>query len=479
MEVGKLLSKWWFVALLSLGIGGPLGYLALTSFMGGSVSSVLQEMPFPSNVLLVAFDYLMFGGYLISFLCLLLIVAPRHVMGGGGFPDPDALLRVGYEVRRKENSFDVRVGKLSTLRFYDGGRTFRCLPAPSALWALVLLSLCPPVVISVLPLALLVHVGCWKGLEATPRKENAASAPAERSVEEMVRDSLTRAYMLSREAAETKRSKFHDHSLILIVISLVAWTTLLVISATDLITGRPPTMLGAGTLIIAVITIIGVLVLRKSVRYDVAREEEWGRRLLSALRSERGEGSPIQLLLEVCAEVPRWLEVNRKGIWSREPGMALLIFLLLYIGANAMMQYDIISWWFFLISMGCFILGTLLFSYQLLRARSETLELSRDWQRKMEELGGILGTGWGRLDLGPSGPLCGGQDTGEVVARARGHAQDQTAGGGGHQLRRAQQISGLDVRARTHRHGGGERAPEGPAHRRRQGRVSQTGDLDK
>ncbi len=390
MEVGKLLSKWWFVGLVSLGIGGPLGYLALSLFTGGSLSSILQEMPFPSNVLMVALYLLMFGGYLISFLCLTLIVAPRHALDGKVQRDPDVLLRMGYEVRRRESSFDVRVGRLSTLRVYDEGRTFRCLPAPTVMWAMVLLSLSPPTVMFVFPLALFVQQGCWKGLVALPLRTLDATAPVERGVEEMVKDSLMRAYLLSREAAEIARSKSSDQSMILVIISLVAWTGLLVLSAPDLVAGRSLMMLGLGTLTIFVLTILGVLVLRKRIGKEVAKEEAWSSKLLSAMRSEKGEGSPIELLLDACQQVPRWLTVHRHGVWTREPGKTLLVFLLLVAGTNGFMSYGSIWWGFYIISAAFLVLGAYLLFSMTTKARFEARDLEREWEQRMLEMGSLL-----------------------------------------------------------------------------------------
>jgi hypothetical protein len=149
-------------------------------------------------------------------------------------------------------------------------------------------------------------------------------------------------------------------------------------------------------LAIAAATIAGVLILRKRNREDVAREETWAKMLLSVIREEEGAGSPIELLLVACHEVPRWLEVHRKGIWFREPGKTLLIFILFYVGVSSFLQYNSIWWGFYLIGLVCLILGTFLFSEWIISARFESREMAREWESKIGEMDSLLEPGRGR-----------------------------------------------------------------------------------
>jgi len=355
---------------------------------------LLEGADTPRLLFLIS-SFLSICGYLVSFICLPLLIVPRHSIDGGGILGPDDLVRAGFEVTRRRDAFDVRVAKYSVLRMYEGGHAFRCLPTSTAIWAIVLLFMAPQLTIIVFLIALYVHHGCCKGLRGMPVRSG-APAPEERSVEEIIGDSLMGAYMLAREAADVRRSSYNDHALILVILALVAWVALLAICAPDLIEHGSFAWLGLGTLVIVAATAIGVLILRERRSKDVAREETWAKKLLSVIREEEGAGSPIELLLCACQEVPIWLEVRRRGIWSREPGRTLLIFILLNVGVGSMLQYSYIWWGYFFIGMVCLAFGIFLFSYQIVSARFESREIAGEWERKMGEMDSLLESGRGR-----------------------------------------------------------------------------------
>ncbi|TFG57299.1 MAG: hypothetical protein E4H30_00935 [Methanomassiliicoccus sp.] len=393
MEVRKLLSRWWFVALVSLAIGIPATLLVLSLAWRSVIPSMLSEGPSAYRLLFMISFFMIYAGYLISFICLFLTFGPRHVINGGRFLGPDDLVRAGYQVARRKGSFDVRVAKYSVLRIYEGERTFRCLPTSTALWALVIVFMSGQLVVFAFPIILYVHNRCWKGLEAVIVEEGGSSAHDERDVADMVEDSLMGAYLLAREAANIKRSAFHDHVIIIVVFALASWVALLALSVQDIVGDRSFQWLGLGTLLIAVVAITGALILQKRSMEEVKREERWAERLLSAIRKEDGVGSPIELLLCACNEVPRWLAVQRKGIWFREPGKTLLIFILLYLGVSAVLQYNSIWWGFLLFGLICLAIGTFLFLKHIISAGFESRDMVREWDRRISEMDSLLEPG--------------------------------------------------------------------------------------
>jgi hypothetical protein len=145
-----------------------------------------------------------------------------------------------------------------------------------------------------------------------------------------------------------------------------------------------------GTLAIVAVGIIGFLVLRRRSLDRVAVEEEWAAKLFSAIRGEEIAGSSIELLLDACLEVPRWLSMHRKGIWTREPGKTLLIFILLVAGSNGLMQYGSIRWGFVLLSICFLAIGITMFSWMVMTAGAETRDLAREWEERMKEMGSLL-----------------------------------------------------------------------------------------
>jgi hypothetical protein len=393
MEVGKLLSKWWFIALVSLAIGFRSTYAGLSLVWRSVTPSMLLEGPLTIQLIFCIGLFTSFGGYLVSIACLLLAFGPRHVVDKGHFLEPEELVRAGYEVARRNGSFDVRVAKYSVLRVYEGEGAFRCLPTSTALWTIVILFLTFQLAALAFPLALYVHHRCWKGLDDVTAEVSGDDAPIEKDVEDMVRDSLMGAYLLAREAADFRRSEFHDHVLILVVLALVSWTVLLVLSANDIVADRSLLGFTLGTLVISAITLTVAFVLRTRSRMDAEREERWAERLLSALRREDEVGSPIELLLCACHQVPRWLGAHRKAIWFREPGKTLLIFILFNLGVTSFLQYNSIWWGFYLFGLLCLVSGIFLFSVMINNARSESREMAREWERRIGEMDSLLEPG--------------------------------------------------------------------------------------
>ncbi|OPX59948.1 MAG: hypothetical protein A4E29_01183 [Methanomassiliicoccales archaeon PtaB.Bin134] len=396
MEVGKLLSKCWFIALVSLAVGVPSTFVGLSLVWRSVTPSMLLEGPLTIQLIFWIGLFTSCGGYIVSITCLLLAFGPRHVVEKGHFLAPEELVRAGYEVTRRNGSFDVRVAKYSVLRVYEGESTFRCLPTSTALWTIVILFLTFQLAALAFPIALYVHHRCWKRLDDITAEVSGDITPIEREVEDMVRDSLMGAYLLAREAADFRWSEFHDHVLILVVLALVSWTVLLVLSASDMFADRSLLGFALGTLVIAAVTLTGAFVLRERSRMDVEREERWAERLLSALRGEDGVGSPIELLLCACHQVPRWLSAHRKAMWLREPGKTLLIFILFNLGVSSFLQYDSIWWGFYLFGLVCLISGLFLLSSMIISARFESREMAREWERRIGEMDSLLEPGRGR-----------------------------------------------------------------------------------
>ncbi|MBP7086803.1 MAG: hypothetical protein KBA58_01935 [Methanomassiliicoccales archaeon] len=390
MEVGRLLSRWWFVALVSLAVGIPSALLvSWYLFQDGYLlppagSPILQ-------ILLTVYLSLSFGGgYAVSFTSILLAFGPRHSFREWTVPSPDELEHAGREVTLRKASYDVRVTRSSILRVYEGGTYFRCLPSPNVLWALALVSMAPPIAIVVFPVVLYIHRECWKVLGTLFLTKPAVREEAEERVEDLLRDSLMRTYMLAREAGDIRRASLQDQIIVVATISLLAWAALLALSARTLTAHGSFIGLILGTAAIAALAIGGSLVLRRLNERKVAREEEWAGRLLSVIRGEDKAGSAIELLLLACREVPGWISLHRKGVWTREPGKTLLTFILLLAGSNGLIQYGSIWWGFLLISLALLALGILLFSWMFVTARYEARDLALEWDQRMREMDSLL-----------------------------------------------------------------------------------------
>jgi hypothetical protein len=202
--------------------------------------------------------------------------------------------------------------------------------------------------------------------------------------------------MLARGAADFRRSQLQDRVLILVVLALVAWTVLLMVSIGNITGQSSLTVLVMGTLAIAAGTTAGALILRRRSRKDIDIEEDWARRMLSVLKDEDQGASAIELLLSACFEMPRWLQAHRKGIWFREPGKTLLIFMLFNLALSAFLQQGSIWWGFTLFGVVCMALGMFLFLKQIVSVNIESRDLARQWERRIGELERILETGQGR-----------------------------------------------------------------------------------
>jgi hypothetical protein len=387
MEVGKLLSKWWFVALLSLGIGMPSGFLVFHTAFSGIVSSYVGTSSFDltMNIPLI----ISLSGYFVLFICALLTMAPRHVISDGP-PGTEAFMKEGREVVVRKNSYDIRVAKYSVIRLYKTDGTFRCLPTPSGLWAIALLSLGPPFVMFAFLFLIYINDKCWRSVEDLAGEEK-DHVENEKGIDELLKDSLVSAYALAREAADIRRASFHDRAFILVALSLLTWAALMVLSAPIIVDHGPPWWFYVGTAAIATGAIPGLLILRRQNKRLVAKEERWAQKLFSAMGGEGAGGSPIEVLLGACLEVPGWLSLHRKGIWTREPGKTLLSFILMVAGSNGLLQYGSIWWGFTLLSIILLALGISLFSWMAIAARTEAHDLAREWEDRMKGMGSFLG----------------------------------------------------------------------------------------
>lgn len=389
MEVGRLLSKWWFVALASLALGSLLGLMAFEAVFHDVLrSGMIWDSSY--RPLFIVTSVLPLFGFFASLIGLLLIMGPRYSVEGLGFAAPNLLMRKGYQVSAKMGSYDVRVAKFSVIRVYEGTHTFRCLPTSNAAWTIAILFLIPQAGLFAFILALYVHRGCWKNLDALTAEKGDAQPKEERGIEELVRDSLMSAYMLARGSADIRRSSFHDRALIVLTLAILSWAVLLAFSAPAIVGDGSLLGLLLGTLLIAAMAAIVFVILRTRSTKKVEHEEAWARRLLCAARGEDGPGSPIELLLDACQQVPGWLLVHRRGVWIREPGKTLLIFLLLMAGTNGIMSYGSIWWGFLIASVACLALGIYLFSIMTITAKFEARDLAREWERRIAEMGSLL-----------------------------------------------------------------------------------------
>ena len=388
MEEGKLLSRWWFVALSSLAIGMPSAYLAFDFVFGGIVN--LEGGMTSSNLLMIALLYFSLSGYFVLFICTLLTIAPRHATVGKGFLGPDALVRDGREVVARKGSYDIRVAKYSVIRVYEEDGAFRCLPTSTGLWAIALLSLVPQLVMFAFPFLLYIHEKCWRSVNDLTLEEKRSPVEAEKGIDDLIKDSLWRTYVMAREAAELRKASFQDHALLLVALSLLAWAVLVMLIVPVILDHGSPWWLLTGTAAIAAVAVSCFLILRRRSRRLVSREERWAERIYSAIGGTEEGTSPIAVLMDACQEVPSWLSLHRKGIWTREPGKTFLTFILLVAGSNGLMQYGSIWRGFFPLSVVLLVLGISLFSWMAIAARTETRDLRREWEDQLKEMGSFL-----------------------------------------------------------------------------------------
>lgn len=396
MDLGRLLSRWWFIALVSFAIGIPSTWLVQSILLPYGPPSLGGDSPTLRLLWGTYFALAFGGGYAFSVTGLLLAFVPRHRVGGGCIPGPDDLERSGLTVVQRKGSYDVRMTSISTLRVYEGGIEFRCLPAPNALWAIALLSFAPQFSFFVLPVALSVHHQCFDGQRSLTAMSPPTYETMKVDVNHLVHDSLMNAYALAKNAADVRRSAFHERAIILVVIALVAWAVLIVLNTRSILGSDAQLGFLLETLIITILTISGVLILWRRSRGSVKREEVWATRLLSMMREEDGTSSPIGLLLDACHEVPSWLALRQEGVWVREPGRTLLVFILLTIGTNAFLQYGSIWWGFHFLGLSCFALGIYIFAVMKTAAGFEAREMAADWERRMKEMDTLLEPQGGR-----------------------------------------------------------------------------------
>jgi hypothetical protein len=123
---------------------------------------------------------------------------------------------------------------------------------------------------------------------------------------------------------------------------------------------------------------------------SVKREEAWAARLQSVMRGDEREGSPVAVLLDACQEVPSWLALRREGVWVREPGRTLLVFILLTMGTNAFLQYGSIWWGFRILGIACLASGIYMFAVMRAAARHEAQEMAAEWEGRMKEMDSLL-----------------------------------------------------------------------------------------
>lgn len=390
MEAGKLLSKWWFVALLSLGIGVPSGFLVIDEVFSGIVAPYVGTSSFDlmRNAPLV----LSLSGYFVLLISALLTMAPRHSIGNGP-PGTEAFKMEGCEVLVRNDSYDIRVAKYSVIRVYKTDGTFRCLPTSTGLWAIALLSLGPPFVLFAFLFLLYSNDGCWRAVEDLTWEEEKDRVEEENGIDELMKDSLLSAYALAREAADIRRASFQDHAIILVAFSLLAWAALVALSAPVIVDHGPPWRFSMGTAAIAAVAFSGLLILWRRSRRLAAKEEEWAERLYSAMEGIGAGSSPVVILLDACREVPGWLSLHRKGIWTREPQKTLLSFILMVAGSSGLMQYGSIWWGFVPLSIGLLTIGFSIFLHMAITAGTETRELASEWEERMQEMGSLLEPG--------------------------------------------------------------------------------------
>ncbi|MCX6650274.1 MAG: hypothetical protein NT131_01240 [Methanomassiliicoccales archaeon] len=381
MEARDLFSKWWFIALVSLAAGG-LVFLLLP---------MVLDVPSRSIVWL----YTMVGSaWAIVLTCIIMTAVPWRPLDVEGELDPVKLGQAGYKVTVGGSDFDLRVAKYSVarIRMRHGRFSYRSLPTSTGFWAVFLLSVFSYSVILAFPFMLYIYVQCQKGLGTVVSILKDLPRSPEKSVDELVMDSITSAYMLARQATDDSRSKFHDHCLILVTIALVGFVVLLMMSVQYPIDANEfAWRLGGGTVSLIAIAITGMLVLRRRARRTVEKDERWTNELMTVMRGSVPEGgSAVEMLLRACSEVPRWLNAHRKGMWNRRPAMTMLIVLILDQGVLFLIRgygFDLIQ----LLGGALIVLWIILLLDQYRRGRKESDELKEDWQRKMSELESVLG----------------------------------------------------------------------------------------
>ncbi|MHC1709010.1 MAG: hypothetical protein AB9819_01190 [Methanomassiliicoccales archaeon] len=381
MRVGRALSDWRLIALVSSAAGG-LTYLLL---------SITQNYSPSSLGWFIALTYTWWASFIV---CILMTVAPWRPLNFEGTWDPVKLRRAGFEVIVRGEDFDLRVAKFSMtrIRVRGGERYFRTLPTSTGLWVIFLLSFFPFFTVLAFLFLLYIYMQAHEGLRTYGPLLKDISRPTEPSVEELVLDSLTSAYMMARQAVDANRSRFQDHCIIMATMAIIGFGALLLSSVrlpfdADEYAWR----LGGGTVLLITITIIGMLALWRRARRMAEEDERWANRLMAVMNGAvPEETSAIELLLRAVSEAPRWLNAHRRAMWYRRPGLTLLIALLLDQGTIFLfigIGFDLVR----LLGGGLFAIGVLLLLDQYRRGRKESELLREEWTRKMQEMENVLG----------------------------------------------------------------------------------------
>ncbi|MCG7844162.1 MAG: hypothetical protein MIO90_01870 [Methanomassiliicoccales archaeon] len=156
-------------------------------------------------------------------------------------------------------------------------------------------------------------------------------------------------------------------------------------------------VLGLGTLALSALTVAGMILLKRRLDHVLSKDLSWSERLLSAVRLESAElvtddRSSVVLLLEACWEMPRWLKMQRKGVWHRKPWKALLVFFLLSSGVSGIMSYNSGTWGGVPGIGGIlFLLGALLVLDEHCKQAAESRKIEMDWKTRMSMLETVLG----------------------------------------------------------------------------------------
>lgn len=240
------------------------------------------------------------------------------------------------------------------------------------------------------------HSSSRSKLELVP--DPSSSTMEEADVQDLLQGSLRKAYGLAVESIEIRRSEHKDHAVILFILAMVGWLILLILSV-PLMNDRNAFLyaIGLGTLALVAIAFVGMLLLRRRLEQKVKKDMDWAERLLSAIylqgvEDRADERSTVVLLLEACAEMPRWLKLKRKGVWNRKPLKALLVFALMSSGATGVMSFNS-GVEEFVPGVGgvLILLGALIVIDEHVKQRAEGKDIERDWESRMSGLKNVLG----------------------------------------------------------------------------------------
>jgi len=306
------------------------------------------------------FLLLMVGPAVVAVVLLAAFFLPKFRVGRTAVPPAEALRALAralrfarFMVTETPDHLKVRVGSWTMVEVFatpwDRGAQLSCRPgATTGAWVvIILLVMWLGVPLSSLA-AIPVIVAIFLLDRRFVRRQIAPllpslSAPTAGGEADEIRSALVQGisegHRLATEAYEIERSAYHDGQLVVVLVAIVVWALAFIALFTASVEsdfGRRASQSAAVSLAAAVPSgaILGYLV-HRAFREKLRDLRAWSVRLYAQLEAETAdrpaaskESSAFELLADASRHVPDWVAVRRDRFFQREPGAAIVLFVL-------------------------------------------------------------------------------------------------------------------------------------------------------